>query len=161
MKLSAQEEYGLRCLLEIGRKGQGGSLTIPEISRAEGISNHYVAKLMRLLRTGGFVTSARGQAGGYTLARPTRQINIGEVLAYLGGRLFEPGFCETHSGSENCCTHSVDCSIRSLWRGVQVVVDQVLSKTSLEDLLGNEQATRSWVGDLVHVSSAIGPQAKA
>ena len=37
MKLSSQEEYGLRCLLRIARKGDGGSLTIPEISEVEGI----------------------------------------------------------------------------------------------------------------------------
>ena len=36
MKLSAQEEYGLRCLLYLARNGQTDSLTIPEISRAEG-----------------------------------------------------------------------------------------------------------------------------
>ena len=67
MKLSAQEEYGLRCLLRLAREGESSSLTIPEISLSEGISNHYVAKLMRILRRGGFVRSARGQAGGYTL----------------------------------------------------------------------------------------------
>ena len=69
MKLTSQEEYGLRCLLRIARQGEGGALTIPEISEAEGISSYYVAKLMRILRRGGFVTSARGQAGGYTLSR--------------------------------------------------------------------------------------------
>ncbi len=50
MKLSAQEEYGLRCLLRLGPQGDGGSLTIPEISRTEGISPEYVAKLMRTTR---------------------------------------------------------------------------------------------------------------
>ena len=66
MKLSAQEEYGLRCLLRLGAQGDGGSLTIPEISRTEGISPEYVAKLMRILRQGGLVTSARGATGGVT-----------------------------------------------------------------------------------------------
>ena len=38
MKLTSQEEYGLRCLLRVGRAAQGESLTIAELSRAEGIS---------------------------------------------------------------------------------------------------------------------------
>src|SRR6266699_813817 len=109
MKLSSQEEYGLRCLLRIARKGDGGSLTIPEISEGEGISGHYVAKLMRILRRGGIVKSARGQAGGYTLTRPPGQIAVGEALAILGGRLFESEFCEEHSGVEMLCTNTVDC----------------------------------------------------
>ena len=136
MKLSAQEEYGLRCLLQLGRHQQGSSLTIPEIGQAEGISPHNVAKLLRILRQGGFVESARGQNGGYSLALPPDQINVGEVLLVLGGRLFEPGFCELFTGSEEVCMHSSTmCSVRSLWGRVQQAVDQVLSQTTLHDLL--------------------------
>jgi len=154
MKLSSQEEYGLRCLLRIARKGEGGSLTIPEISELEGISGHYVAKLMRVLRRGGIVKSARGQAGGYALARPASHIAVGEALAVLGGRLFEPEFCQQHSGVEMMCTNTVDCSIRSLWRTVQLVVDQVLSKTTLKDLVHNEQEMTVWIGNLVNIPEA-------
>ncbi len=143
MKLSSQEEYGLRCLLHLGRQG---SLTIPEISRAEGISEAYVAKLMRILRQGGLVTSARGQSGGYTLERVPQEINIGETLAVLGDRLFDPEFCERHAGGdEQLCTHSVDCSIRSLWKAVQSSVDEVLGRVTLKDLLGSEREMRSAV----------------
>ena len=70
MKLSSQEEYGLRCLLRVGRAGPEGSVTISELSRSEGISEPNVAKMMRVLRTAGLVQSTRGQAGGYALARP-------------------------------------------------------------------------------------------
>ena len=154
MKLSSQEEYGLRCLLRIARQGRTGALTIPEISEAEGISSHYVAKLMRILRRGGFVTSARGQAGGYTLARPPERIVVGEALAVLGGRFFDPEFCQEHAGIEKMCTNTVDCSIRSLWRTVQFVVDRVLAKTTLKDLVSNEQEMTSWVGNLVNISEA-------
>lgn len=152
MRLSSQEEYGLRCLLQIARRAESGSPTIPEVSQAEGISPSYAAKLMRLLRRGGFIKSARGQIGGYRLARPPSEIVVGEALAFLGGRLFEPGFCEQHTGLGDACTRTVDCSIRSLWRSVQHVVDQVLSKTTLKDLLHNEQETTSLVSGLVNVS---------
>lgn len=139
MKFSAPEEYGLRCLLRLGQQAEGASLTIPEISRLEGISPDYVAKLMRLLRRGQLVRSSRGQAGGYSLARPAEQIIVGEALAVLGGRLFDPSFCGRYAGEELVCTHSIDCSIRSLWRTVQVAVDRVLTRTTLRDLLGAER----------------------
>jgi Rrf2 family protein len=154
MKLTSQEEYGLRCLLRIAREGEGGSLTIPKISEKEGISNFYVAKLMRILRRGGMVKSVRGQSGGYGLARPADKIVVGEALAVLGGRLYDPGFCEEHAGSVAMCTNTVDCSVRSLWRAVQQVIDQVLSKTTLKDLLSNEQQMTSWTGHLVKVTPA-------
>jgi Rrf2 family protein len=145
MKLSSQEEYGLRCLLQVARRDPDGSMTIPEIARIEGLSIPHVAKLMRLLRRGGFVKSVRGQAGGYKLARTPKQINIGEVLAWLGGRLFEPSFCTMHSGMAKLCIHTVDCSIRSLWQSVQYVVDQMLGKVTLSDLLGDERRLSSQI----------------
>jgi Rrf2 family iron-sulfur cluster assembly transcriptional regulator len=153
MKFTAQEEYGLRCLLQIGRHA-GGGLTIPEIAVAEGLSTPYVAKLMRVLRRGGFVKSTRGQTGGYTLARPTEQIVVGEVLSLLGGRFFETEFCERYPGSVQICTHTVDCSIRSLWHAVQDVVDQVLGKTTLRDLLVNEQEMSASVSGLVRLGGS-------
>ncbi len=138
VKISAQEEYGIRCLLQIGRRGTDASLTIPEISRAEHISSHYVAKLLRVLRHGGLVTSVRGQAGGYTLARPLSRITVSEALAVLGGRLYDPAFCGQHGGAETVCAHTVECSVRSLWRSVQQAVDDVLGQTTLADLLSPE-----------------------
>ncbi|MEK7734573.1 MAG: Rrf2 family transcriptional regulator, partial [Pseudomonadota bacterium] len=49
--------------------------------------------MMRILRKGGFVQSTRGQAGGYSLARPAEKIVIGHVLGVLGGRIFDSDFC--------------------------------------------------------------------
>ena len=143
MKLAANEEYGIRCLVRLGLQRQG--LTIPEISQAEGVSPAYAAKILRVLRKGGFVKAARGKEGGYTLARESQDIVIGDVMNSLGGRLFETGFCDTHSGQNAICTRSVDCSVRSLWRAVQVAVDHVVSKTTLRDLLQNEEEMNSWV----------------
>jgi Rrf2 family protein len=146
MKLSANEEYGLRCLVRLGYAGyEGQGLTIPEIGAAEGVSTAYAAKILRVLRKGGFVRASRGKEGGYTLARPAEAILIGDVISALGGKLFESDFCESHSGQAAICTRSVDCSVRSLWRAVQVAVDQVLSKTTLRDLLQNEEQMNSWV----------------
>jgi Rrf2 family iron-sulfur cluster assembly transcriptional regulator len=146
MKLTANEEYGIRCLVRIGYADeQGSGLTIPEISQAEGVSPAYAAKILRVLRKGGFVKAARGKEGGYTLARKAEQIVLGEVIDALGGRLFESTFCDTHSGQAAICTRSVDCSVRSLWRAVQVAVDQVLSKATLRDLMRNEEEMNSWV----------------
>ncbi len=135
MKLSAQEEYGLRCLLTLARN-PAGSLTIPEIAQAEGITSHSAAKYLRILRQAGIIESERGQHGGYSLARDASLIPVAEVLTALGGRLYDSGFCDHFTGMEEACQHSsVDCSIRGLWMRVQRAVDGVLSSTTLHDLL--------------------------
>jgi len=137
MKLSSQEEYGLRCLLQLARAGDV-SLTISEMSEREGISAPNVAKIMRILRRAGLVRSTRGKDGGYTLARPAAAIRALDVLASLGGRLFDTGFCDRHAGVERHCLNTRDCSIRPVLSGLQQAVDQVLGELTLASLLPSE-----------------------
>ena len=154
MKLSAQEEYGLRCLLYMARHGETRSHSIPEISRAEGLSVPNVAKLMRILRLGGLVASVRGQAGGYTLSRPSDRVSVAEVLALLGGSFYTEQFCARHSGLERACAHAGDCSVRLLWRTVQQALDGILQKTTLKDMLLDEPEMTDFLKSLVASSKA-------
>jgi Rrf2 family protein len=149
MKLSSQEEYGLRCLLQLARAGDTASLTIGEMSGREGISSPNVAKIMRILRRGGLVRSTRGKAGGYHLARPAKDIRALDVLAALGGRLFDPGFCDRHAGALAHCLNTRDCSIRPVLRGLQDAVDQVLGELTLASLLGTENEVATNLGPKV------------
>ena len=136
MKLSAQEEYGLRCLVQLARLESGQSATIPQIADAEGVSPHNVAKYLAILRRAGIVDSERGQHGGYTLAQPPNQICVADVVSALGGPLYDPSFCDHFTGSGDACQHTaVDCSIRGVWMRVQGAVDAVLRQTTLQDLL--------------------------
>lgn len=135
MKLSAQEEYGLRCLLRVAKEYPEGSITIPAISKAEELSEPHVAKLLMILRKGGFVSSIRGHAGGYTLASAPEKIVVGEVLAVLGGRLYDGHFCDRHSGTVGTCVHEGECAIEFLWSDIQSAIDQVVSKITLSDIL--------------------------
>ena len=139
MKITSQEEYGLRILIRIAGCIDAEGMSIPQLSEAEGISDHYVAKLTRLLRMEGFINSTPGYKGGYVLARPAQKININEVLKALGGALFDNKFCGIHSGTLKLCTNSVDCSARSLWQMIQYSVDQLLDKVSLSDLVSSEK----------------------
>jgi Rrf2 family protein len=159
MKLSAQEEYGLRCLLFMARQGETKSHSIPEISRAEGLSVPNVAKLMRILRLGGLVASVRGQAGGYTLSRPADQVTVSEVLSLLGGSFFNSHFCDRHSGLERNCAHTEDCSLRLLWGTVQKTLDHLLTRTTLRDLLRNEQEMSAFLKERSAQALAAAPVA--
>jgi Rrf2 family protein len=125
-------------MLTLARAEAGTSVTIPQMADAERISGPNVAKLLRALKKGGYVVASRGQSGGYTLSRKASEINVGEVLACLGGRIFDAGFCGRHSSATRGCGHNSDCSVRSVWRLVQRAVDDVLGRLTLADLLVEE-----------------------
>ena len=139
MKITAQEEYGLRILIRIGKCRDEQGMSIPRLSEAEGLSRHYVAKLTRVLRLGGIINSTPGYKGGYMLSRPAKEIKIKQVLKILGGVLFDQEFCGLHSGSLKLCTNSVDCSARSLWQMIQFTVDQLLDNITLHELVNSEK----------------------
>lgn len=139
MKITAQEEYGLRVLLRIATSKDANGISIPQISEAEGLSSHYAAKLTRVLRMAGFINSTPGYKGGYVLAKPASEIKIKELLKALGGSLFDDEFCGLHSGNLKLCTNSVECSSRSLWQMIQFTVDRLLDRLTLHDLLGTEK----------------------
>ena len=144
MKLTAQEEYGLRCLWQLARE-PSGALTIPEIARAESMTPAYVAKLMGILRRLDLVRSTRGQKGGYELARPADQIPLAEVLFGLGGHLYSFEYCRNHAGGRGECVHNSDCSVRALFIALEQGVARALAGLTLQDLIRNERAMRSWV----------------
>ena len=83
MKVSAQEEYGLRCLLQLARLAGGEFLTLGQIAAREGISQANAGKVLWLLNKAGLVNSTRGTKGGYTLARPAAEIRLSEIIKVL------------------------------------------------------------------------------
>lgn len=139
MQLLAQEEYGLRCLLELARH-DARPRTIQQIAEAEGLSPDYAAKLLRELRRGGLVESTRGAAGGYRLARGAGAITAWDAVAALGGSLFPDDFCACHAGRAPCCVRSSDCALRAIWRAADGAVRGVLSGVTLADLVASESA---------------------
>lgn len=135
MKITAQEEYGLRILIRIASCRDKDGLSIPQLSEAEGLSSHYIAKLTRLLRMRGLINSTPGNKGGYVLAGSTKDLPISRVLKALSGSLYDESFCGLHMGTLKLCTNSVDCSVRSLWQTVQYSLDQLLDRITLDDLV--------------------------
>jgi Rrf2 family protein len=138
MKISALEEYGLRCMLRLGQSSNGNSLTISEIADKEGLSVANVRKLMMLLREAGLVRSVRGRLGGYALKGKATEITLGRIIESLGGRMYNSEFCDRFTGDVSLCVNSGECSVRSLWGVLDGLVSGVLHRIRLADLIGNE-----------------------
>jgi len=147
MKVTAQEEYGLRCMLGAASSSPDKPVTVSAIAQSERISVAYASKLLNLLREAHLVESLRGRSGGYYIARPAEQITLSEILAALGGHIFEPEYCDRFPGEEDSCVHMGDCSLRSLWGTLEGIVEQVLTRTTLADLLTTEKRASA---DLMH-----------
>ncbi len=121
-------------------------MNTPEIARREGLGPEHVGLLMQKLRLGGLVTSTRGAAGGYQLARPAGAISVWEVITVVGGEFLPQEFCECHSGRRPDCVHVTDCSVRALWGMVEASLRKVLQAVTLADLQRDETSLATWLG---------------
>ncbi len=139
MKITAQEEYGLRCLLQLARREPPQQLlAVKDIAEKEGLSGAYAEKLLRLLAKGGLVHSVRGAKGGYQINRAPDQITLGEVMRALGTIETTEHICDTFKGTKEECVHFSDCGIRSVWSGLTTFIQRFMDETTLADALGTE-----------------------
>lgn len=135
MRISALEEYGLRCLLALAKEGPNGQLSISVIAEKEGLSVPYASKLLSILRQTGLVKAIRGRSGGFRIARDPKDINLLEALTGLGGPLIDPNHCGKYTGQLKECIHTEDCSVHYTLVGLANLVGEFLGGTTLQNLL--------------------------
>lgn len=138
MKISAIEEYGLRCLLQLAKHANAEQLmSADDIALQEGLSTAYVEKILSQLRKAGLVKSVRGMYGGYKLARQPENIRVGDLMRAVDGDFFTD-ICQHFSGKSESCVHMNGCSVRPVWMMVARHVYRILDNLSLADLLKEE-----------------------
>lgn len=138
MKISAQEEYGLRCLVQLATLNNGESLTLAQIAEREGISVANAGKFMWILSRAGFAQSTRGTKGGYSLARPAGEIYLSEVIKVLDEDTIQT-HCRSYTGVLDICVHTGDCGIRPVIVGLHEIVQNALANITLAQLVGDEK----------------------
>ncbi len=138
MKVTALEEYGLRCMVLLAKGEQSRPLTLPEFGFKEGVSIPYAGKLLMILKNGGLVKAVRGRNGGYILAVPPEQITLKEIFDALGEPVFSSSHCDRFSGENEICVHSAGCSVRNIWETFEDFINAFLEKITLADLAAGD-----------------------
>jgi Rrf2 family protein len=139
VKITAQEEYGLRCILQLARQESeapgGAVMLVRDIAEREGLSLAYVEKLLWMLSRSGIVESVRGPKGGYRLTRSCTEISIGEIMRVLGGVPSQDEICSQFTGNQDTCVHHGECGLRPVWVSISDFVHSVFDKIPLSTLL--------------------------
>ncbi len=142
MKISAVEEYGLRCLLRVAPYAEDDPVSAQTIAELEGMSIPYTQKILRVLTQGGLVDSKRGAHGGYFLVRPVDDISLGDVMRALGGFIEVEDLCERHTGELEVCSNACNCTIRPVWTHISDFVMDTMDRIPLSVLTEDEHAVR-------------------
>src|SRR5512136_348270 len=139
MKITATEEYGMRCMLQLALR-HGETVALSELALAEGIAVPFAAKVLLRLRRAGLVAATRGRNGGYTLAEAPERITVLRILKALGKPLYDSSFCHEHgSPGATDCSRLTDCSLRPVWAHLDALLRRFFENTTLGDLAAGER----------------------
>lgn len=137
MRLTKKGEYALRTLIQLGIAEKQGRdvVSVSDLAEGENLPYKFIENILQELRKDGYVESKRGKDGGCRLAKPMKEITIGEVVRLIDGRLAPIG-CASETDYEKCtCPDEVHCGLRMLMIDVRNAIAQILDRYTLEDVV--------------------------
>src|SRR3954469_4763530 len=137
MRLSKKGEYALRSLINLGIADELGRslLQVTELAASEQLPIKFLEQILQALKDAGMGKSARGKFGGYRLAKPAKEITIGEVVRLIDGPL-APIRCVSQTAYEKCtCPDEEHCGLRMLMLDVRNAIAGILDRYTLADVV--------------------------
>ncbi len=131
MKISTKGRYALRVMIDLAINSSDKFIALKDIATRQNISNKYLEQIIALLNKAGYLETARGNMGGYKLAKAPKEYIVGDILRATEGDL-APIFCLTEDGE---CERKKDCMTYSFWKGLDDVINEYVDSKTLEDLI--------------------------
>ncbi len=129
MRITHEADYAIRvtyCLAE-----HGGKMGAKEISEETGVTLRFALKILRKLIGSGIVRSYKGAAGGYELAKPAREITIGELIECIDG-VIAINHCLCNEFDCTRIEHKSECAIRHAFGRVNAMIRDELYAIPLD-----------------------------
>ena len=85
MRLTHLADYAVVIMTAAARREAGARLSASELAQDTGVPLPTTQKLMGRLAAEGLLTSVRGAAGGFALARPAGEITLADIVEAVEG----------------------------------------------------------------------------
>ena len=121
-------------MIEISGAAESEPVTSEAVSAEQSIPRTFLPTILADLRRAGLVTSRRGHAGGWLLARPAAAVSIADIIRAVDGPL-------ASVGGESPEVHGYDGSatpLQQVWVALRASVREVLETVTVEALRHGE-----------------------
>ncbi|MEI8038035.1 MAG: Rrf2 family transcriptional regulator [Verrucomicrobiota bacterium] len=136
MKISKRGEYAMRSLIDLAMAHAMGRGVVPlsALAECQNIPASFLEQILMQLKREGILKSTRGKYGGYALAKPAKEILMGDLVRLIDGPL-APIACASQSAYAPCsCPDEEHCGLRLLMVDVRQSISNVMDKSSLEQV---------------------------
>ena len=130
MRLTHLADYAVVILTAAARREAGARLSASELAQDTGVPLPTTQKLMGRLAAEGLLTSVRGAAGGYALARPAGEITLADIVEAVEG----PIAMTVCSEGRTDCALDAHCMVKPHMGVVGNAIRGALGAVSLTEL---------------------------
>lgn len=136
--LSKKAKYALKAVMYLTKHSER-YVQISEIAVSERMPQKFLEAILLELKKQGFLDSQRGKNGGYSLARSSKEISVGDIVRYIDGGL-APVACVSKLYYERCheCADETTCEIRKAMKKVRDAIVEVMDRTSIQDAVNDD-----------------------
>ncbi len=133
--LTSKGKYGLKAMVHLAGLEPDQVAQVAGIAEHNGIPKKFLDQIFSELRKAGLVYSKKGKAGGYALAKPAHQINVGEIVRVLDGHL-APIQCSSVTAYRRCtdCGDETRCAVRLIMLEARNALSAVLDARTLAEM---------------------------
>ena len=135
MKLTAKGRYAVRAMVFLAENEREGPLSLNRIASC-GLPRDYLEQLLGQLRRAGLLEAARGTQGGYYLAKPAKDVSLGDIIGAVEG----PVVLSECAMDGSCCENSIDCRLRGAWETLTSGINGLMGSMTLFDLLEHDKS---------------------
>jgi FeS assembly SUF system regulator len=130
MRLTHLADYAVVIMTAAARREPGARLSASELAQETGVPLPTTQKLMGRLAAEGLLTSVRGAAGGFALARPAAAITLADIVEAVEGPIAMTVCAE---GRTDCALDAV-CHVKPHMGVVGNAIRGALGAVSLTEL---------------------------
>lgn len=138
MQITYKGDYSLKTILFLATQHNKSVVTIGDLAKKLDIPVKFLEQILLELKRGGFVESKRGVNGGYYLAKPPKEIKVGDVIRFVDGPI-EPIACANTKKAYKGCKDINKCLFRDIWLKVTKSISNVVDNITFEELLKKYQ----------------------
>lgn len=130
MQVTRASDYAIRVMILLASLPAGQHQSLPELARASGAPESFLAKILQSLSRAGFIASHRGKAGGFELLALGQRASMRDVIEAIEG----PVLLNTCLFPGESCDQKTHCLAHSAWEKAQRAMLAVLETTMIAEM---------------------------
>ena len=129
MKLSSRTITAIKMFIDLGEHYEEGFISLVDIAKRKELSKKFLEQIVPLYKSNNLLLGNRGNQGGYRLSKAPNQICLKEIVSISELSLEKTSYS--------------DPTISNITDNLDNLLDEYLSKTTLDKLIEMEQSLYS------------------